>query len=29
MIALAGYFKIQKNPNATYSDIRAEGNLSL
>lgn len=29
MIALAGYFKIQKNPDATYGDIRAVGNLSL
>jgi N6-L-threonylcarbamoyladenine synthase len=29
MIALAGYFKIQKNPDATYGDIKAVGNLSL
>jgi N6-L-threonylcarbamoyladenine synthase len=29
MIALAGYFKIQKNPDAVYNDIRAVGNLSL
>jgi N6-L-threonylcarbamoyladenine synthase len=29
MIALAGYFKIQKNPDAVYDDIRANGNLSL
>lgn len=29
MIALAGYFKIQKNPNAVYTDIRAQGNLEL
>ena len=29
MIALAGYFKIQKNPDADYGDIRAVGNLSL
>ncbi len=29
MIALAGYFKVQKNPDAVYGDIRAEGNLSL
>ncbi len=29
MIALAGYFKIQKNPNAVYDDIRAVGNLEL
>lgn len=29
MIALAGYFKVQKNPYATYSDIKAVGNLSL
>lgn len=29
MIALAGYFKHEKNPNATYGDIRAIGNLSL
>jgi tRNA A37 threonylcarbamoyltransferase TsaD len=29
MIALAGYFKIQKNPDAVYTDIRAQGNLTL
>lgn len=29
MIAIAGYFKVQKNPDADYGDIRAEGNLSL
>lgn len=29
MIALAGYFKIQKSPDAVYDNIRAEGNLSL
>jgi N6-L-threonylcarbamoyladenine synthase len=29
MIALAGYFKIQKNPDAVYTDIKAEGNLML
>lgn len=29
MIALAGYFKIEKSPNAVYNDIRAEGNLIL
>jgi N6-L-threonylcarbamoyladenine synthase len=29
MIALAGYFKLQKNPDAVYDDIRAEGNLSF
>ncbi len=31
MIALAGYFKIQKNPDAIYNvdDIKAVGNLSL
>jgi N6-L-threonylcarbamoyladenine synthase len=29
MIALAGYFKIQKNPDADYADIRAVGNLSF
>ncbi len=29
MIALAGYFKVNKNPDATYSDIKAIGNLSL
>lgn len=29
MIALAGYFKIQKNPDATYGDIKAVGSLSL
>ncbi len=29
MIALAGYFKLQKNPDTVYHDIRAEGNLSL
>lgn len=29
MIALAGYFKIQKNPDVVYNDIRAVGNLSL
>lgn len=29
MIALAGYFKIQKNPDADYGDIRAVGNLGL
>lgn len=29
MIGLAGYFKIKKDPNAVYTDIRAEGNLKL
>ena len=29
MIALAGYFKIKKDPSRVYSDIKAEGNLSL
>ncbi len=29
MIALAGYFKIKKAPDAVYDDIRAEGNLPL
>ncbi len=29
MIALAGYYKIKKQPEAVYGDIRAEGNLSL
>lgn len=29
MIALAGYFKIQKNPDVDYGDIRAAGNLTL
>ena len=29
MIALAGYFKIQKNPDANYGDIKAVGNLEL
>lgn len=29
MIALAGYFKIQKNPDTEYPDIVAVGNLSL
>lgn len=29
MIGLAGYFKIKKDPNAVYTDIRAEGNLAL
>jgi N6-L-threonylcarbamoyladenine synthase len=31
MIALAGYFKIKKSPDAIYNvdDIKAEGNLSL
>jgi hypothetical protein len=24
-----GYFKIKNNPNAVYTDIRAEGNLKL
>lgn len=29
MIALAGYFKIQKNPDTQYPDIVAVGNLTL
>lgn len=29
MIAIAGYFKIQKNPDAVYTDIKAQGNLEL
>lgn len=29
MIALAGYFKIQKNPDTQYPEIVADGNLSL
>ncbi len=29
MIALAGYFKIKKDPTRVYTDIKAEGNLSL
>lgn len=29
MIALAGYFKIQKNPSTQYPDIVAVGNLTL
>ena len=29
MIALAGYFKIKKNPNVDYGDIKADGNWSL
>ena len=29
MIGLAGYFKIQKDPDAAYDDIRADGNWSL
>ncbi len=29
MIGLAGYFKIKKDPNAVYTDIRAEGNMKL
>jgi N6-L-threonylcarbamoyladenine synthase len=29
MIGLAGYFKIKNNPNAVYTDIRADGNLKL
>lgn len=29
MIALAGYFKIQKDPTRVYENIVAEGNLSL
>jgi N6-L-threonylcarbamoyladenine synthase len=29
MIGLAGYFKIKKDPNAVYTNIRAEGNLAL
>jgi len=29
MIALAGFFKYKKNPDAVYNDIRAQGNLSL
>ena len=29
MIALAGYFKIKKSPDAVYEDIRANGNLGL
>ena len=29
MIAIAGYFKIQKNPDAVYTDIKAQGNLTF
>ncbi|MEI8224129.1 MAG: tRNA (adenosine(37)-N6)-threonylcarbamoyltransferase complex transferase subunit TsaD [bacterium] len=29
MIALAGYFKIQKSPDTVYTDIKAQGNLQL
>ena len=29
MIGLAGYFKIKNDPNVVYTDIRAEGNLTL
>ncbi len=29
MIALAGYFKIKKDPDTVYDNIRAEGNLTL
>lgn len=29
MIALAGYFKIQRDPHVIYSDIKAEGNMTL
>ncbi len=29
MIAIAGYFKIQKNPDVIYNDIKAVGNLSF
>jgi N6-L-threonylcarbamoyladenine synthase len=29
MIALAGYFKIKKDPRRVYENIKAEGNLSF